>query len=97
MKMSYLMSFLAFLSFTGCRYPMPEAPIVERCIINLDTGREICFDYKIDVFGGFSDPLTEVRRPISDRSVCFPIDEWVEIALWRDELVQWSEDIRGNR
>lgn len=105
MTMIYRISFLncrsvlfvvCLLLFIGCRYPMPEAPLVERCVINLDSGNEICYKYKIDVFGGFSDPESEIRRPITNRSICFPVDEWIEIALWRDELVQWSEDVKSN-
>jgi hypothetical protein len=92
MKTICLIILASFLS--ACRYPIPEAPIVERCILNLETGREICFDYKIDVIGGQTYEGTEVRRPITDRAVCFPLESWIEIALWRDEVIEWSQDLR---
>lgn len=89
---SFLIVSAIFLS--ACRGTIPPAPIVQRCIIDLTSGSEICYDYKIDVIGGVTDEATEVRRQISDRSVCFPIEEWMKISIWRDEVIEWAEDNR---
>lgn len=86
------MSFAIYLS--GCRGGLPEAPIIQRCIINLETGREICNNYQIDVLGGYTIPDTEIRRPITDRSILIPLEDWLKISTWRDELVEFLEDSR---
>lgn len=92
MKIVYLILFITFLS--GCRGTIPPAPIVQRCVIDLASGREICFNYKFDEMGGLSDETTEVRRAITDRSICFPVEEWLKLSTWRDEVIEWSEDIK---
>lgn len=90
MKTLLLMSFAIFLS--ACRGGLPEAPTIQRCIINLETNREICNDYKFDVLGGYTFPDTEVRREITDRSILIPLEDWLKMSTWRDEVVEWAQD-----
>jgi len=46
----------------------------------------------MDTVGGESIPETEIIRAITDRAVCFPLEEWEKLAVWRDKLILWSED-----
>lgn len=93
--MILLISLGTFLS--ACRGTIPEGPIVQRCVIDLESGLEICNNYIFDKIGGETIPDTEVRRQITDRSICFPVDEWVELAVWRDEVIEWAMDRREER
>lgn len=88
-RMIFLISLGICLS--ACK-SLPEAPIVQRCVIDLESMKEICYNYRIDVIGGYTDPDSEVIRSISDRSICFPVDHWVDVAVWRDEVIEWAED-----
>lgn len=87
-----LISFATFLS--GCETPMPRPDVVQRCVIDLKSMKEICNDYQFLAEGGYTIPDTEVIRPISDRQVTFPVNEWIRLALWRDELIWWYEDMK---
>jgi hypothetical protein len=94
-QMNLLIVSAIFLSgASSCQSTMPKAPVVQRCILFLEENMEICNSYVIDEMGGHTIPDTEVRRPISNRSVTFPIEEWTKISTWRDEIIEWSQDLK---
>lgn len=90
--MKILLLIVSAIFLSSCRGNMPEAPITIQCIIDLNSGIEICRSYKFDVIGGEVIPDSEIRRPITDRMICYPIDEYLRMTTWRDEFIEWSQD-----